>query len=98
MRLCLHLFYLTVLVRIALGSRKGQHGNVLPVTPVLPMWDRQFHIHLLASRHIRPRIAQVAHGLLGLNPRAAAHGPTRTSLQAEAQSQTVRLFCRMPHE
>ena len=37
----------------------------------------------------------MSHSLFGRNPRAAAHSPTRTSLQAEAKSEAMSLFGSM---
>ena len=91
-------FHLTIVARIAFGSREGQHDDVLPVAPFLLLRYWQLNVHLLAAHNIRPRIAQVAHGLLGLNPRSAAHGPARTGLQAEAQSQTMRFLGRVANQ
>ena len=54
MFLCLHLFYLAVPIYIALRSGESQHYDILPISPVFFLRNRQLYIHFLAAHNIRP--------------------------------------------
>ena len=96
--LCFHLLYLAIGACVAVGRGEGQHDDVLPVLPLFLLVDGQYDIHLLPSLHVGAGIAQVAHGLFGLDPWPSAHGPSGTSLQAEVQAQALCLLSRMANQ
>ena len=93
--------YVLVLHRAAgvvLWRGECQHADVAPVLPVGCGGHGKHGVYLTSGRHIRAAHGQMAHGLLGTNPRTAARGPSGTCLQAEAQPQAMGLTGGVAHQ
>ena len=84
--------------RILGRSWEREYRHITVIAPLIGTSVRQGQYDtVVAALHVGTAPCKMAHCIFGFDPRAARHGPTRTPLHGETQSQTPALGRRMAY-
>ena len=91
-----HLFPFQWLTSVSFWSRESQYSNIPIVAPFffVRFRNRKQGLYLFAC-YIGTAINDGTHCIFRLNPRTTRHGPSRTVLHSEAQTQAFAFICGM---